>query len=49
MRSGSANGSGFNSTASTRLNIAALAPMPMAMTLIATSVNPGSRRSRSNP
>ena len=49
MRSGSGKGSGLNSTPSTRLNIAVLAPMPSASTLMATSVNTGSRRSETMP
>ena len=40
-RSGSANGSGRTSTASTTLNIAALAPMPSASVVSAMRVNPG--------
>ena len=43
IRSGSGKGSGLNSTASTRLNIAVLAPMPSASTPTATSVNAGER------
>src|SRR5262245_22032899 len=41
MRSASRNGSGRNSTASTTLKTAVVAPMPMAMTAIATIEKPG--------
>jgi len=33
------NGSGWSSTASTTLNTAVVAPMPIAMTMTATAVN----------
>jgi hypothetical protein len=49
IRSGSAYGSGFRRTASTRLNMAALAPMPIAITPIAIAAKPRSRKSRSTP
>ena len=44
-RLGSVNGSGFSSTALTRLKIAVFAPMPSASVRIATPVNPGLPRS----
>src|SRR3974390_1284990 len=44
-RSGSATGKGLNSIASPKLNMAEVAPMPMAMEQIATAVKPGSLRS----
>ena len=44
-RSGWVKGSGRRSAASTRLNIALLAPMPTASTTTVTRVNPGARRS----
>ena len=49
MRSGSEKGSGFRRTASTRLNIAVLAPMPIAITLTAMAAKPGSRTSSRSP
>ena len=49
MRSGSGNGSGFNRTASTILNIAELAPMPRASNPMVTAANPGSRASEAHP
>ena len=44
-RSGSATDSGLSSIASAKLNMAEVAPMPMAMEQMATAVKPGSFRS----
>ena len=44
-RSGSTNPNGRNSTASTTVNIALLAPMPSASVSTTASVNPGLLRS----
>src|SRR5205814_8072198 len=49
MRSGSGNGSGFNRTASTILNIAVLAPIPRASNPMVTAANAGSRASEAIP
>ena len=49
MRSGSAKGSGFSSTASTTLNMATLAPMPSASTPTTTAAKPGARRTEASP
>jgi hypothetical protein len=43
-RSGSGNGSGRISVASTSANIALFAPMPSASVMAASAVNPGARR-----
>ena len=49
IRSGSGKGIGLNSTPSTRLNIAVLAPMPSASTPTATAVKPGMRSRAASP
>jgi hypothetical protein len=41
MRSGSSTGSGRNRSASAKLNIAEVAPIPMASEQMLTKVNPG--------
>jgi len=45
MRSGSRNASGLNRTAFTTLKTAVLAPIPSAITAMASSVKPGFLRS----